>query len=103
MDLLLVQPDGGGRGNREPLFYAKKLPPRNHYHHFIDACLGGEMTESHFGQTAPMTEAILLGTVAIEVSGTILEWKPGMVIANVKKAQELLQRTYRDGWKVAGL
>ena len=37
-----------------------KLPPRNHWHHFVDACLGGEMTESHFGQTGPMTEAILL-------------------------------------------
>jgi hypothetical protein len=32
-----------------------KLPPRNHYHHFVDACLGGEKTESHFGQTGPMT------------------------------------------------
>ena len=40
-----------------------KFPPRNHYHHFVDACLGQEMTESHFAQTGPMTEAILLGTL----------------------------------------
>ena len=51
-----------------------KLPPRNHYHHFVDACLGGEKTESHFAQTGPMTEAILLGTVAIRVPGQRLEW-----------------------------
>ena len=46
-----------------------KFPPRNHYHHFVDACLGGEKTESHFAQTGPMTEAIILGTVAIRVPG----------------------------------
>jgi hypothetical protein len=31
---------------------------RNHYHHFVDACLGQATTESHFAQTGPMTEAI---------------------------------------------
>lgn len=81
-----------------------KLPPRNHYHHFVDACLGGEKTESHFGQTAPMTEAILLGTVAIRVPGEVLQWDaPEMKIANNATAQGLLKRSYRDGWKVAGL
>jgi predicted dehydrogenase len=81
-----------------------KPPPRNHYHHFVAACLGGEMTESHFGQTAPMTEAILLGTVAIRSPGKTLEWNaPGMKIANDEEAQAMLKRTYRDGWKVAGL
>ncbi|HEX5790936.1 MAG TPA: Gfo/Idh/MocA family oxidoreductase [Luteolibacter sp.] len=81
-----------------------KLEQRNHYHHFVDACLGGEKTESHFEQTAPMTEAILLGTVAIRVPGEVLQWNaPDMKIANNATAQGLLKRTYRDGWKVAGL
>ena len=51
-----------------------KLNDRNHYHHFLNACLGGEKTESHFAQTGPMTQAILLGTVAIRVPGQQLEW-----------------------------
>jgi len=34
-----------------------KPPPREHWSHFLDACLGGERTESHFVQIAPMTEA----------------------------------------------
>jgi len=58
-------------------FTSYKLPKfkdRNHYHHFIDACLGGEKTESHFAQTGPMTEAIILGTVAIRIPDTLLEW-----------------------------
>jgi len=78
-----------------------KLPPRNHYHHFLDACLGGEKTESHFAQTGPMTEAILLGTVAIRVPGQKLEWdSPRLKVANYPEANRYLQRTYRDGWHV---
>jgi predicted dehydrogenase len=81
-----------------------KLPPRNHYHHFVDACLGSEMTESHFAQSGPMAEAILLGTVAIRMPGQLLEWNaPAMTIANHPAAQSLLRRTYRQGWEVAGL
>jgi predicted dehydrogenase len=75
------------------------LPPRNHYHHFVDACLGGEKTESHFAQTGPMTEAILLGTVAIRTPGQELNWDPvRMRITNNKEANRYLARTYREGW-----
>jgi predicted dehydrogenase len=76
-----------------------KLPPRNHWHHFVDACLGGEMTESHFAQTGPMTEAILLGTVAIRQPNQLLQWDPKRVkISNRPEANAFLRRNYRDGW-----
>jgi len=79
-----------------------QLPPRDHYHHFVDACLGGEKTESHFAQTGPMAEAILLGTVAIRVPGQLLAWDPNhLTISNHPQANRLLSRTYRDGWHVA--
>ena len=79
-----------------------KLPPRNHYHHFVDACLGGEKTESHFAQTGPMTEAILLGTVAIRVPGQKLEWdSPRLKVTNSSEANHYLQRKYREGWHLA--
>jgi hypothetical protein len=78
------------------------LPPRDHYHHFVDACLGGEKTESHFAQTGPMTEAILLGTVAIRVPGEKLEWSHGwMTVKNNEQANRYLKRHYRDGWHLA--
>ena len=81
-----------------------KLPGRDHYHHFADACLGGEMTESNFVQTGPMTEAILLGTVAIRTPGKVLQWDAAkMAITNSDEGQRLLRRTYRQGWQVAGL
>jgi predicted dehydrogenase len=79
-----------------------KFPPRNHYHHFVDACLGGEKTESHFAQTGPMTEAILLGTVAIRVPGQKLEWDSARLkITNHAEANRYLQRNYREGWHLA--
>jgi predicted dehydrogenase len=75
------------------------LPPRNHYHHFVDACLGGEKTESHFAQTGPMTEAILLGTVALRTPSQELAWDSGALkIRNHPEANHFLARSYRDGW-----
>ena len=73
----------------------------SHYHRFVNACLGGEMTQSHFGQTGPMAEAIILGTVAIRMPGTVLEWdSQNSQIKNSPEAQRLLWRTYRKGWEV---
>lgn len=78
-----------------------KFPPRNHYHHFVDACLGGEKTESGFAQTAPMTEAILLATVAIRCCDQTLRWDPAaMKFPDCPDADRYLQRRYRDGWQI---
>src|SRR5262245_66311235 len=80
------------------------LPPRNHYHLFVDACLGGENTESHFAQTGPMTESILLGTVAIRVPGQNIEWDSAhQRVTNKAEANRFLKRTYRRGWHTAGI
>jgi predicted dehydrogenase len=79
-----------------------KLPKRDHYCAFVDACLGGEPTESHFAQTGPMTEAILLGTIAIRLPGEKLEWDHvGMKFTNHPEANRYLKRAYRNGWQVA--
>jgi len=79
-----------------------ELSTRNHYHHFADACLGGEKTESHFAQTGPMTEAILLGTVAIRRPGKKLEWDhANLKVTNDPEANHYIKRAYRDGWQVA--
>lgn len=81
-----------------------ELEERNHYHHFVDACLDKGMTESHFAQTGPMTEAILLGTVAIRVPGQVLEWDAvNMKFPNYPDAEKYLRRTYRKGWQVKEL
>jgi len=72
-----------------------------HYHRFVNACLGGEPTASHFLQTGPMAEAIILGTVAIRVPGVELQWDARHLrIPNHPEANRLLRRTYRQGWEV---
>ena len=80
-----------------------ELEERNHYHHFVDACLGGDKTESHFAQAGPMTEAIILGTVALLEPGKTLEWDSDqMKFPNHPEAEKHLSRIYRKGWGVAG-
>ncbi len=80
-----------------------ELEARNHYHHFADACLGVAKNESHFAQSGPMTEAILLGTVALRVPDTLLEWDADkMKFTNHSEANKYLRRVYRKGWKVRG-
>ena len=64
--------------------------------------MGGENTESNFAQSGPMTEAILLGTVAIRVPDQRLEWDAiHMKFPNFSDANKYLRRTYREGWSVA--
>ena len=75
----------------------------NHYHSFVVACLGGPKTESYFAQTGPMTEAILLGTVAIRVPDGLLEWDAvNAKFPNYPDADKYLRRTYREGWEMSG-
>jgi predicted dehydrogenase len=81
-----------------------ELTPRNHYHHWIDACLGKSTTAAGFDYSGPLTEAVLLGTVALLCAGRELAWDARrMEFTNVPEAHRHLRRTYRDGWEVEGL
>ncbi len=81
-----------------------KLEPRSHYHHFLDGCLGKVKNESHFEVAGPMTETVLLGTVAIRTPGQMLYWdSKKLAVTNNADAQMLIKRTYRKGWEVEGL
>ena len=81
-----------------------KPAPRDHYRHFVDACLGGEKTESNFAQTGPMTETILLGTVAIRRFGQKLTWgAAAMKFPNCPEAERYRGETFymtNRGWRI---
>ena len=50
-----------------------------------------------------MTEAILLGTVAVRVPDKLLEWDSvNMKFPDYPDANKYLQRIYREGWSMAG-
>lgn len=81
-----------------------KLEPQNHYMNFVDSCLGKHASYSPFSHAGPMTETILLGTVAIRRPDVKLHWDAkSMRITNDEKANAMLMREYRDGWQVKGI
>jgi hypothetical protein len=54
---------------------------------------------SDFSYSAPLTEAILLGSLAIR-TGKPLTWKPEtMEIPDNPEAAAMIQRTARQGWR----
>jgi predicted dehydrogenase len=78
----------------------EKVPAVDHYVGWADACRGVGKTTSHFDYAGPLTEAVLLGTVAIRVPGETLTWDAAKLrIPNAPAADALLRKTYRKGWK----
>lgn len=76
----------------------------NHYHQWVDACLGESDTSASFSYAGPLTEALLLGVVANRFPGKTLQWDAeNLKIANLEAANDLLRREYRKGFEVPGL
>ena len=76
----------------------------NIYAEWLKACQGHGSTEAGFDYAAPLTEAVLLGNVAIQLPGKTLEWDAaGFKITNVPEANTLLRRPYRKGWEIPAL
>jgi len=79
-------------------------PNGDHYHLFVDACLGGTRTTCDFSYAGPLTEAVLLGTIANRFPGDELRWQAeAMTIPNHDQADALLRRRYRKGFEVDNL
>ena len=106
---ILVEGWGGERPRLIPAAKHKAFtpPPKTlprsigHYKEFIQACKKGTPTESNFGFSGPLTEAVLLGSVAIRMGGEKLIWDSArMKIPNLPEAEELLHYPYRDGWSL---
>lgn len=77
------------------------LPRRDEIHaDWLRAIKEGGQTGCHFGYAGPMTEAYLLGNIALKV-GRKIEWDPvGMKIPNCPEANQYVKRTYRSGWEL---
>jgi len=98
----------GGNSPRlipEAKMKAYKLPPKSlprsigHYAEWIKACKEGTPTESSFAFAGPMTEAVLLGTVAVRAGGRKLLWdSERMKVTNSSQANSYLHYRYRTSW-----
>ncbi len=79
------------------------LPDLNHWHQFVDAVRGEGKTTAGFNYAGPLTEAVLLGSVACKFEGQLLKWNSKRLKFDNKAANALVKRKYRKGWKVKGL
>lgn len=73
----------------------------NHYHGWIDGIVSGEQPSDGFDYGGPLTEAVLLGNIAVRYRGKKLNWDANaMKITNHDEANRWLRREYRDGWDI---
>lgn len=76
------------------------VPSRDHYVSWADACRGEDTTTSSFDYSGPLTETVLLGTVATRQPGITLSWNAERFeIAGSREVQALLTKWYRSGWE----
>jgi hypothetical protein len=78
------------------------LPPpeTTHWGEWVAACKTGGATSSDFTYGAGLSEIALLGNIALRV-GEKIQWDAqARKITSSAAANELLGRTYRDGWEL---
>ncbi|MCL4177096.1 MAG: Gfo/Idh/MocA family oxidoreductase [Verrucomicrobia bacterium] len=104
---MLVEGWGGERPrlipesrNRQYVRAPKTLPRSvGHYEEWIQACKTGSATRSSFDFAGPLTEAVLLGSVAIRIGNEKLLWDSrNLRIPNHPEAEPYLDYAYREGW-----
>lgn len=85
-----------------------KYPPKTiarspgHRIEWVRACLAGkpEDSRSGFAYSAPFTEALLVGLLAVRF-GKRIEWDAAAMKAkNCPEADALIRKAYREGWKL---
>ncbi|MEQ1854783.1 MAG: hypothetical protein ABMA01_24710 [Chthoniobacteraceae bacterium] len=84
--------------------YPADFKPQSHYHDWVDAAIAGRKACDEFTHGGPLTETVLVGAMADRFPNEWLEWeRETQTFKNRPEATALVRRTYRDGWKVAGL
>ena len=71
------------------------------YAEWLDAVTGKiDQAESHFGQSGPLTETVLLGVIAQRTPDTQLHWDAEKLeIKDRADLKPLIQRPYSQGWE----
>jgi predicted dehydrogenase len=67
----------------------------DHYHQFVDACLGKTQCSAPFSYSAKLTEAMLLGVIANRFPNKTLHWNINTGRFEEDEANELLKTKYR--------
>lgn len=79
-----------------------KAESLNHYHGWIDGCLSGQQPSDGFDYGARLTEAVLLGNIAVRFKGQRLKWdSENLKFPDQPEANRWVTRSYRQGWEIA--
>jgi len=77
------------------------VPGEDHWHQFINAARGEGQTTANFDYAGPLTEAVLLGSVASRFPQQTLDWNAATLkFTNVAEANQYVRRAYRHGWEI---
>ncbi|MCB1091236.1 MAG: Gfo/Idh/MocA family oxidoreductase [Verrucomicrobiae bacterium] len=104
-------PHGGGklaiwRDGKASEESFESLPSEDHHKNFA-AAIRGEIKEkprANFSYAGPMTETVLLGTVAMRLPGQELKWDDAAgKFTNSDAANAFVSEPYRAGWEVKGI
>ncbi len=72
----------------------------DHYLQWTNACKGNGKATSHFDYSGPLTETVLLGTIAIRFPEEKLEWDTEQLrVTNNDAANQFVHKKYRKGWE----
>jgi len=71
-----------------------------HYVEWVRAIEGGPRAECSFEYAAPLTEAVLLATVAYRAGGALVVAADSGLVAGPKGVHELVKKTYREGFEL---
>jgi predicted dehydrogenase len=98
-------PESRSKAYGEPPKKLARSP--GHYEEWISACKAGPAAGSNFDWAGPLTEAVLLGNVALrlqmreEMTTRKLLWDgAAMKFTNSNEANKFLKREYREGWSL---
>ena len=73
-----------------------ELEKNNHYHQFVDACMGKDECSAPFSYAARLSESILLGVVANRFPRRTLHWNTETSSFSESVANPLLEGAYRS-------
>ena len=81
-----------------------EIERRGHFESWHEAIQSGKPACASFDFSAPLTETVLLGNIAVRFPNETLKWNTKELrFTNNQQANEFVSKKYRKGWEIAGL
>lgn len=107
---VLVVPHGGGlptvyRDGKKSDEIIEAVEAGHHHKNFAAAIRGDISGKplANFDYSGPMTETVLLGTVAMRLPGETLKWDSAAGKFDSAAANAMIHEKYREGWEAQGI